>query len=132
MAKKKSSSSVRRDSSAIAKRSLPSPYQEYFPSPRPVFTFQPSLPLLEVEDRRAFHPSGSTRPALNVNGRQHLLRAAGTPTHPRVGFQDAERLLVCVRRGTRKEVMFAKGKAGKKGQRKPRFNYYSSISCKGK
>lgn len=130
MAKNKSSR-VGRDTSDIAKRSLPLPFLTSFPSPRPVFTTQLSLPLTEVEDRRVFHPSGPVRPALNRNGRQHQLKASGTLYHPRAGFQDEHRVLVCVRRKQREEVLHAKRKTGKKGQRKPRFNYYSSITCKG-
>lgn len=110
---------------------LPLAYQQFFPRPQ-VFAFQPSLPFTEIEDRRVFHPSGPVRPALNKNGRQHTLKASGAPAlfSPRVGFEDAQRVLVCVRRKTRKEVLHARRKTGKKGQKSPNFNFLSSLTCK--
>lgn len=47
-----------------------------------------------------------------------------------VAFQTPSKVLICVRRKQRKEVLFAKRKTGRGGQRRPRFNYYSSISCR--
>lgn len=38
--------------------------------------------------------------------------------------------LICVRRQMRREVIFARGHAGKVGQRKPRFTQNSKILCK--
>lgn len=134
VAKRNKSSNLGRGVTRTANLRLPLDFSEVFPSPRPVFSVQPSLPnlpLIEVEDRRRYHPSGDRRSALNQNGRQHTLKASGTLTHPRVGFEDAQRVLVCVRRKTRKEVLHARRKTGKTGQKRPRFNYLSSITCKG-
>lgn len=44
-------------------------------------------------------------------------------------FHQPERIAICVRRKQRKEVLFAKKKAGKRGQRKPRFNKWSKVRC---
>lgn len=46
-------------------------------------------------------------------------------------FLNAGRMLVCLRRAIRKEVMFAKRKAGRGSrQRKPRYNEFSNIRCR--
>ena len=37
--------------------------------------------------------------------------------------------VICARRKIRKEVIFAKGKAGRGGQRRPRRNDYSNVVC---
>lgn len=101
-------------------------------APRPIFRTQ--MELFPVEDLRRYHPEGKPRSLVDIAGRKHGLKSARR-TDPfdafRIAFQRPERLLVCIRRHVRKEVMFAKKHAGKSGQRKPRRTYYSSISCKG-
>lgn len=111
-----------RDPSPIARQSLPR------------WTSIP-VNLQLFEDRRTFHPQGFTRPVFTTQ------RPAGRIVqkwHPRsrlkgvaqLSFAIPEKVTLCVRRKRRKEVLFAKKKAGKTGQRKPRRNYWSSISCK--
>lgn len=45
-------------------------------------------------------------------------------------FKYPKRVVVCVRRQQRKEVMFAKHYAGRGGQHRPKFNYWSSVTCR--
>lgn len=97
-----------------------------------------SAPTL-YEDRRRHHPDGYHRPALTVG--QHtklqLVRQPASARHlaqqkypdPRLRFKAPERVLICVRRHQRKEVMFATNKAGRGGQRRPTRNNYTNIHC---
>lgn len=93
-------------------------------------------------DRRLYHPLGPVAPAqavrrsaaaVVVRSQQDRPRARVRPaTYSPHGLVFTEPRLVdiCVRRAKRKEVLFAKRKAGKSGQRKPKRNYWSSISCR--
>lgn len=48
----------------------------------------------------------------------------------RVGFHMPWQVIVCVRRRRRREVIFAKGRAGKGGSfRKPNRNFWSEVRC---
>lgn len=47
----------------------------------------------------------------------------------RLSFNVPKRLEMCLRRKIRKEVLHAKNKAGKKGQKRPIRNFWSKISC---
>ena len=93
---------------------------------------RPSLSMMEIEDRRQFHPSGRQRGAALFNVSHHNLQA--TPSRRRlipksVSFVTPDRVLLCVRRKIRKEVMFAKGGAGSKKMRRPKRNHYSDVRC---
>lgn len=107
-----------------------------FPKVRTNFERLPGqleLPLTVFEDRRQFHPQGPTRPAASISKSRHRLKVRPDPwkqTKATLLFDTPDKVLVCVRRGIRKEVMHAIGKAGKRGQKKPRRSEYSSISCK--
>lgn len=130
----------RRDTSAIANRRLP-----------PLSNLTRGLsPLLAIEDRRTWHPEGAQRPARSFNQSQHRLLVPAVPTRrpqsrpgrvgsgypklrspsPVVAFGAPEKVLVCVRRKQREEVLHAKRKTGKSGQKRPRRSWYSRISCK--
>ncbi|QXP07907.1 MAG: hypothetical protein [Arizlama microvirus] len=114
----------------------------------------PSLTLFE--DRRRFDPAGDFSPAKSFNKPRHRLtdvpvyenknlnRVSTLPrfyevVQPRprkikskISFQQPDQVLICVRRNQRKEVLHALRKTGQSGQKKPRFNEYSSISCRRK
>lgn len=71
--------------------------------------------------------------------RAHLL--VGSPTRylrrkhgfstlkERLAFNVPKRLELCIRRAIRKQVIHAKKKAGKVGQKRPNRNFWSAISC---
>lgn len=103
--------------------------------------------LQEVEDRRTFHPLGRSRPArFSTGGPSHVslkdrsrngrykysdpFGASGTKAF--VAFQRPGAVAICVRRKTRKEVLFAKREAGRRGGFKRRFRRgpWSKISCR--
>ena len=98
------------------------------------------VPLLEVEDRRTFHPELYKRPARSFFNSTHtivarpltqrMLKKGKNYISPGLAFQAPENVLVCHRRKTRTEVLHALGKGGRTGQKTPRRNHYSNVSCK--
>lgn len=114
-----------RDGSTIASRRLP------------LWTSTP-VNLSLFQDLRSFHPAGPSRPLFTFRpNAARVVAKAPAPSrsgrmrfsHPGLSFAAPDSVLVCVRRSRRKEVLFAKNKAGKRGQKRPRRNYWSSISC---
>lgn len=105
-------------------------------------------PLYEVEDRRTFWPEEfdetSFEPARRLSGaparlsypsraarRQSGRRASRLDTFsPVIAFQDPSRVLICVRRQARREVLHARGFYGRSAMRAPHRNVYSSVSCR--
>lgn len=117
-------------------------------NPRLPFSLAPRLsPLSLYEDRRQFHPLGSAAPAssfssprsrLSLRDRRYVSSKSSSPgrvsfpsqTKAAVAFSTPGRVLVCVRRHTRKEVLHALRKTGRVGQKRPRRNLQSLISCR--
>lgn len=97
---------------------------------------RPLMPLTQVEDRRTYHPLGPARPARSLSGSPHRLIVPKARTYARIssrvphmiGFANPSKILICVRRKIRREVILAKGKGGGR-HRRPRFSHYSSIKC---
>lgn len=96
--------------------------------------------LTQIEDRRLWHPEGIYAPAKSFNQSRHRLVAQPIArvftgsgyklTRPStIAFAAPKKVLICVRRGIRKQVLHALNKTGKVGQNRPRRSYYSSISC---
>lgn len=85
------------------------------------------LALIPLGDGRFFHPSPKlTRPfaAAPRSAARLVMRGTG------VQFANPRRVVVCVRRKIRKEVMFALGVGGQAGRKaKPRKSAGSEISC---
>lgn len=118
------------------------------PMPRPgVVTPVLSSPMTEYEDRRAYHPEQDFRPATLVTGGTAKLRTKDrrskktddwfTPiqslqnqTKAIIAFAESPATILCVRRATRRQVIHAKRLNGRSGQRRPRRNFFSNISCK--
>lgn len=106
--------------------------------------------LRDLEDRREWHPEGPFRPARSFRSSRHRLVVAGYPkvsqSPPRGRFRNAarssfgpaahvtfevpEQVAICVRRRRRREVLFARRKTGRGGQRRPRWNWYSKVRCR--
>lgn len=98
------------------------------------------LPLLPVEDGRLFHPH---RPlARSLSGTRALLKHYERPQArskqqsrftPFVGFQNPAKVITCVRRKSRKEVLHALQIRGGSGnirkKHKNRLTYKSEIRC---
>lgn len=127
--KKKSSSSARRDTSDIANVPL-------LTRPLVVHSAPPvSQPVLDLEDRRRFNPTKTVSRPASIRRDQARLTHRQTrkyipfKTDP-VSFADPVRVSLCARREIRKQVLHAKKVAGRSGLKKPRRNFWSSISCK--
>lgn len=126
-----------RVTSVNARRSLP--LESYIPSPFDLSRQMKFGFLQSIEDRRTWHPEGPQRPARGLLRARHRLTLAQPskkfrgPTKATidapVGFDDPFRVVVCVRRRRRREVLHAFRKTGRRGQRRPRRSWYSDISC---
>lgn len=96
--------------------------------------FKSASPLRMLEDRRTFDPRGVLRPPSSFIGKARVVaRKATHPTWPGIGlkFDIPRPIAICIRRKERKEVLFAKRKAGRGGSRKPpRRSFWSGVSCK--
>lgn len=101
--------------------------------------------LRSIEDRRYFYPERFSEPARSTSSQNHRLKVyvppapasqwIGKPTYSyaappvRVGFMNPSRVMVCVRRAQRKEVLFALGRSGRNGQKRHRMSDYSDVHC---
>lgn len=107
----------------------------------------PREPLLEVEDLRQWHPAPDLEPARTRSGRPAGIQA--TPLRPRsrsshrglspslhwpsfgVEFKAPWKVLVCVRRKVRREVLHALRWTGKgTGGGRHRRNLWSQVRCR--
>lgn len=97
-----------------------------------------------ADDRRFHHPDGLYRPAKDVLGNvprvvvrrksdkyQYSLKKSFPALYEPdfQAFAVPDRVLICVRRKRRKEVLHALKKTGKGGQKRPRRNWYSDVTC---
>jgi len=105
---------------ALTHKKLVSPYTNYLP----------------VDDRRLFHPLGNDRPLKTTSGGRVAVQARPRPSEnlkntvpSALGFVNPARVLICVRRNRRKQVLHAKGIAGGTGFKPPKFNWTSNYSC---
>lgn len=108
--------------------------------------------MAEIEDRRRFDPDPRSRSprdrrsrvakisSLSLLGSNQFFSDAYTgalpvspareglrPTEARAG--SSSRVIICVRRKVRREVMFAKGRAGGRVSRRRRRNQFSNVFC---
>lgn len=144
MAKRRRSSrskskSVRRDVRNIANRRLPhDPFMDslLFPSVSYPKGFQYDLEDFIPKDNRLYDPS--KRDHNRATGRYVSFVPAQVPSSSSkrfhevpssVAFASPQNIDTCVRRSVRNEVIHAIGKAGKRGQRRPRMNKFSDIIC---
>lgn len=101
-------------------------------------------PLFFVEDRRAWFPGTlptQYMPARTLSGaparlgvpspKRTSVRSTWRPLDPSpvISFREAPRVVTCIRRRIRKEVIHALSIAGTR-VRKPKRSTFSSISCK--
>lgn len=134
--------------------SLPSVSAPSVSARRSPLVASPSQTILQqIEDRRTFHPLGESRPARFSTGGPSRISVKDRAYNGRYKYADPHRIsanihlnsgtkaplsfaapdgtIVCIRRRTRKEVLFATRRAGRGGkQRKHRRNAYSGVRCK--
>ena len=100
----------------------------------------PSRPSLLglIEDRRTWYPGPAyLRPALSIGPRAARRLVAKSSKNAalrndisaRIGFDVPKRVVVCVRRKQRKEVLHAKGVAGSRVSRRRRRSNWSDVDC---
>lgn len=105
------------------------------PPYRPYDAFAGKLTVLE--DRRQFHPMRAWRPAFSIPRAAARLvakeprnaRRFGAQTRAVIAFANPRRVLVCLRRKARREVLLALGQGGGRKGRKPRRTEYSDVRC---
>ena len=98
--------------------------------------------LLDIEDRRSFHPLQDYRPAKGSSklasvlyvrpvGDRKPAKAKSKWSPETFSFTIPKKVSLCVRRHQRREVLFALKKTGKGSRkRERRRNYFSDVSCK--
>lgn len=99
-------------------------------------------PLLKIDGRRgvalkpknftiravaAARPKSAAVAAVKSKIVKHKMPVAGVPA--RLQFSAPKKVVLCVKRKMRREVIFAKNKAGGGPRKKPRRTMYSSFSC---
>lgn len=144
----------RRDTNNISSGTLPS-FSDPFTALLST-VYHPTIPLKRSEwrlydDKRRFTPSGMVSPAISPfqrripytlipksPSRRSIQRGNRLGYDPQTAFKTMSTIafskpnatIVCMRRAERKQVLHAFNKTGKTGQRAPRLNYMSKISCR--
>lgn len=123
--------SRRRRSRVVDEAFLSPPLADRLFDPLPSTWSVPSL-----EDRRTYHPENIFRPAASVTSSDRNVNvkepAKKFSRALPFGLQFAvpDNVAICVRRKQRREVIFAKRKAGKGARRRnPRRTWHSLIGC---
>lgn len=141
MSRKRRNRSEQRDNSFPIANFVAVRHPTSFSRPSPVTFSRPRVALSEIEDRRTYHPLGFFRPARSFNRSQHTLVVKQPPKNrdrfsglrglpTAIQFHAPKKVLVCVRRQRRKEVIHALKKIGKgAAKRFRRRSYYSNIHC---
>lgn len=138
MAKGRSKSRSTRERNQFANQRLRSPF-----SVRPARITFPSL--TSFEDFRRWEPkvlygyprtfpralARFSRPRSRTfdRVRQMALPRMWLPVSTGMGFSQPSRVILCVRRHTRKQVLHAFRKTGRGGQNRPRFTVNSLVHC---
>ena len=117
-------------------------HRYYAPSPGRVMPLAQPLrlsPLSLYEDRRTWHPDDAriVQAVRSVfafrRSAKRIIDRANPMWHARsaLSFADPSRVIVCLRRKIRREVIHAFKKNGKggRGQKRPKRNFYSAIGC---
>ncbi|QXP44202.1 MAG: hypothetical protein [Arizlama microvirus] len=126
MGRKSVNTSAGRDAFVVARNPLPRP--------------TPALPVLQIEDRRQWHPeraykqaAGSPRSATRpVVSSRRPASFFGYQTKAHLVFADPPKVSICARRSRRRQVLFAKQQVGrgKRGNIPKHRNAFSSIGCR--
>lgn len=95
-------------------------------------------PLRLIEDRRTYHPLEFFRPARTTSGHPaQPLKVTPTPKNKSrpfvargLSFSLPQKVVICVRRKQRKEVLHAFNKTGRgSGRTRRRKNWFSKVGC---
>lgn len=103
---------------------MPGPFKIPRPEPFNPYDF---TPLTDVTDGRRFTPTPQDSPR-RIDGTKARL----SPVPAQMGavrFDDSASVAACVRRKTRREVIFAKRKHRKGAGSRRRYNFWSKVRC---
>lgn len=98
---------------------------------RPTFVTSRSTVAIGIPDRRQWSPArwGAPVAATRRTAVRLAVPVSGAKALPaRVAFSDPRKVIICHRRKSRREVLFAFGKGGG-GKKKPRRSPWSDVSC---
>lgn len=143
---KKRNRRAKRDANAVANPLTPPSLTTLLSPLSPLKPIRHVTPkrLTLIEDRRSWHPQGASAPAKSVHKSRHRLAlkpgasvqgvrstpARTAPMPAGIHFQAPKKVLICIRRKMRKQVLFALRKTGKGAKaRKHRRSFYSSVRC---
>lgn len=100
--------------------------------------------IRRIDDKRQFRPGGVSSRRGITRSSTALVSGSGvrrpqkavrsfqgyqSPPH-QIGFSRPQEVSLCVRRRTRREVMHATGRAGRRGQKRAKWKPDSRISCR--
>lgn len=103
---------------------MPGPFKIPRPEPFNPYDFNP---LSEVTDGRFFSPTAPDNPR-RIDGT--AARISPVPHRMEgIRFEQPEAVARCVRRKTRREVIFAKRKHRKGAGSRRRYNFWSTVKC---
>lgn len=94
---------------------------------------RPFLSLLDLEDRRQWHPEGPKRPARALSRSASRLMPTKSYTAAigrGVRFAVPGKVAICVRRERRREVLFARRQTRRGSGAPKRRNWFSAVSCR--
>lgn len=93
-------------------------------------SFEDNL-LTSIEDNRLFHPEQPWNPPAELPGLPARIRTDRSrfSSVPQEAFAVPHRTAVCIRRKTRREVIFAKRRNGRGGRSRRHFNFNSWVKC---
>lgn len=136
MARSRRSNRARANTSPIATRSVRARNTRPLGLPSRVAYkgYDATVGRVVLDDRRMWHPERVFRPAFSLKraATQLVLKKPTAHQKPRLteglAFKDPRKVLICVRRRIRKNIMHAIGAAGGK-VKKPRRNYWSDVTC---
>lgn len=118
--------------------------RDHYPSPyttnrmhSPLVIRVRPIDLSVFDDRRTYHPAGYHRPAKKLGGMpvQRLVEAGrmakrlSSPLSPFLRFPDAKKVIKCVRRKERREVIIAKKLQRKGAGGAKSFDLWSKVRC---
>lgn len=94
----------------------------------------PRAPLVEIEDRRRYHPVGrksAPQSTSRIRAKVRPTRSSLMSAQPVWAFAAPKRVAICVRRKQRKEVLHALRRTGRKARfhKKARWSTSSNYRC---
>lgn len=98
----------------------------------PISRYDLATETIEIlGDDRQYHPLGPARPQQRATGQVATLRRTYNSLNHKIGFNTPDNVFRCIRRKSRREVLFAFNKQRKRGQGGGKYkrNYWSQFKC---